>query len=1077
MLLGGNALVAQVQGDLETQLDQQLTDGDSQLDTGDQPPLTLNNMRLPADLLANLPPGTKIDAEDLSKLKLPDGMQVDLPEGFDLSDLDFDLPSEFDLHLPEGSRFDPSTGNLSLPNGGAIILPNGQKTMLPPGTNLTLPREVIDQLLAQGLPAGTLPRDMTFHLEDLPPDPNVKMDPPPMRGNGTLDLPPGTELKLPPGFDIPPEALAGLIPFLLPEGTEIVVPPGNDYDWPLPEPDPDAREPPPGEGSTPADPGVPIATDIDTWPSRIAKGEPFFVEGYVRERESGRDVVDAPVVIYMNETKDAPGVKVGEGTSDARGRFRIGVELPTDKPARQWQLVNSAGGFTNAAGTRYGIGWGDPPIETFASTAWTLQVPARDGVQSAVPIRGTLLDDTGAPVPLARVEVLVEGVVVRQGATAVDGTFSTTHVFSATGTYRVQLRFPGNAYYDASLSDERSLRIEDVALDVPTSVRVHRGEALTLTGRVLVSGVASPGKEVEVETPFGTTTSAVTDSGGRFTVMLRVPETVPPGAHPVTFRATEWGISKATRVDVWTKAQIVLDVPERARAEPGATFTARVEDASGALIPGQVLRLQLSGPGGADDTRTSTTNAPSRITLSPPRPLDGVYRITASLDTTEYVEALPAEKPITLGTLVVDWDLPEKVVRGRDAAVSATLRFAGQPLVREPIMLGFFTPYEATTDASGRATWTMRVPQQASPGPSVATISVPSHGFTEARGTTVYVMTRLSVDAPRDYVPGESVGMTITLVDDADAPVVGHTLELAVASGDWSARLTGITDADGVWRPDVATRGAPREELAIAARHPEASHHLASDATAASRLAAGATGALNIPPLLWGVPLAAVAVAGGAGALWRQRTRARSGGAAAAALAAMPRAGVLHAPGFDLQLGIPDGEPLVWGVGEPLDVVITPTGAAVGRGNVRLQGGGIERTFPLEPGVPQRASLRFDEEGDFELTASRADDALAAPVTTPLRIVQYHKEISREFDVLLDRARHVERGIDKQSTPQEVEWMLGHRLGPSAATPLAEMALVMDLANYSAQSIRREEYLRFVEATRALHALLPGGAA
>lgn len=1064
VLLGGNALVAQVQGDLETQLQ---ASGDGVETTPGQtsaPPLRLNNLKLPSDLPVTLPPGTKIDPEDLSKITLPDDLDVTLPDGFDLSDLDFNLPEDFDLQLPEGTTFDPITGNLSLPNGGRIQLPDGTQLTLPPGTNMTLPRELVDRLLAQGLPAGTLGRDKSFHVEDLPPGLNVKMDPPRVDGGGTLRLPGGTQLTLPRGVRIPPEALAGLLPFILPEGTLIDVPPGDGGGFALPEPDPDAQ-PERNQTATP-DRGIALATDIDAWPARIEKGKPFKVEGYVRESASGRDVAGAPVVIYMNETKAQPGVMVGRGVSDASGRFSIDVSLPTDKPARQYQLVNAAGPFSAADGTRYAVGWGDPPIETFSQTTFTLDLPARDGLQSGTPVRGLLIDATGAPVPLARVEMLVDGAVVRQGATTAEGVFAVTHTFPSKGTFSVQLRFPGNAYYGGSETAAREILIEDVAIDVAASQLVERGTALTLAGRVLVSGVATPGKEVAVTHPFGDALRLTTDSAGRFSTSIVVPDSTRLGAHEVRLAVSEFGTTKTQRVEVWTRGFILLDAPERARVDADVPVTVTLQDARGNVLAGEQMRVVLSGPGGSDEARTSRL-----AELRAPQPAEGLYTITATALST-YVTAAPAEHPIELGTLVVDWDLPETVVRGRDAAVSATVTFAGKPLPNAPVLLGLFTPEQRFTSSTGRAEWTVTIPKQAPLGSTVATLALPEEGVSQERTTRVVAIPTLDLALPDEFSPGGPLVASVKLLDDLGEPLASHRVDLSWRAGDWSSASSFTTDANGSWSGEIDTSGAPRAELAAAAHHPEQRDFLAADKTASVFVAKAATGTPDLSPLLWGIPLVVVGAAGGAGVLLKRRLDARK---VAVAAQPAPTASVLHAPGFDLDVGIPDGEPLVWGIGEPLALSVRATGESAGRRDVRLQAPGLDRTVALDR-APTATSVAFATEGAITLRASRTDDAMAAPVTIEIGIVEYRKEISREFDLLLERARGVEQSISKQSTAQEVEWMLSHRLGPASSAPLAEMALVMDVANYSGQPIARADYLRFVRAVRALDPLFGGRA-
>ncbi|HEX2021395.1 MAG TPA: hypothetical protein VHH36_01675 [Candidatus Thermoplasmatota archaeon] len=1068
VILGGTALTAQVEDDLATALDLPLDEGEFQL-PDQAPPLKLQNLRLPEDLLARLPKDTKL-LEELGKLELPEGTTLDLPEGFDLSDLDFNLPSDFDLKLPEGTVFDPATRSLKLPNGAHIALPDGRTFDIPPGSNMTLPAELVDRLLEQGLPAGALPRDRSFSVRDLPPGLGAKLDPPALPGNGTLKLPPGTKIQLPPGTTIPPEALAGLLPFLLPEGTQIELPDGTwtgdgvppEYrNFPLPEPREKAPPPP--------DPRVAIATDIDVFPTRVPKGETFRVQGYVRERASGRDVAGAPVVVYVNETKAQPGVAVGTGASDANGRFDIEIRLPTDRPARQWQLVNHAQSFTSRAGTTYADGWGDPPIETYASTILSLDAPSRAGQNAAVRVRATLVDATGAGVPFARIDVLADGIVVRQGTTGPEGLFETTYSFASQGSHRLQARFPGTAYYDASESAERLVTVEAVAIDVGGTKRVQAGEAIDLSGRVLVDGAPAAGREVRVAPSFGLASPLVltTDADGRFAASVTAPRTV--GLHAIRYDVTEYGASAAQDVEVWTRATILLDAPERARADQPLPVSVTLRGEGGVPLSGQAIQLTLSGPGGSDaaSVLTSTFGGAERG-MKPPRPSDGAYTLTARLPSTRFIEAAAATRAVTLGVLDVDWQMPETIVRGRDAASSATLRFAGGPLAQENVLLTVLSEQARATGRDGTASWTVSVPARAPLGSIPVGLAIPGQQWSEQRSAHVVAVPQLRLDAPDRYDPGAPVRVNLTLVDDLGDPLPSHGLQILLKGSNWSRWLNATTDASGAWAGDVATDGAPREPLSLTVTHPAQGDHLEAETIRALAVASAPFAGADLPVWAWiAIPL--VAIGGGGAAYALRRKRAVQ---AAPAPAPAPVAAVLRASGFDLDLGIPPGEPLAWGVGEPLSVVATtremPEGAAI-----VLRGAGNELRLPVRAGVAQ-ATLVFEREEEVGLEARRSDDDLAAPVRVGLRIVDYRKEIAREFDLLLERARAVDASLSKQTTAQEMEWILGHRLGPSAATALSDVSHVMDVANYSTQPIARADYLRFVAAVRALGPTLGG---
>ncbi|HVM46116.1 MAG TPA: carboxypeptidase regulatory-like domain-containing protein [Candidatus Thermoplasmatota archaeon] len=463
VLGGGTLLAAQVQSDLEQGVKELARPYER---PGDTPPLKLNEFKLPRELPMEIPPGTEV-SPDLSKLKLPRDLDLAIPDDLDLSGLNFELPEDFDLQLPEGTIFSPP--GLQLPNGGTIRLPDGREFVLPHGTKLDLPPELVERLLAQGVPAGRLNAPRSVDVRDLPPELTARLDPPSFEGGGRLRLPAGTTITLPDGRLLP--FAAGALPYVaryvLPAGTTFDIPfsaQGTQQGvFPVPRPnsatqlDPAAARAPP-----------PLDTEITSYPSRVRKGEPITVSGYVRDMQ-GNPVAGAPVDVFMNETKRAPGVLVGQGTSDARGIFVVTLRLPEDKPAREYQLVNHAVAFTDASGRAWGDGWGDPPFATYASTSIRLDLPARDGFGSSTAIAGTLLDHTGAPVVGATVAILVDGATVARPVTNAQGRFSTAHTFPA-GTHAVEARFGGSTSYEASFA-RGEIAIDDFAIEVVPTLR------------------------------------------------------------------------------------------------------------------------------------------------------------------------------------------------------------------------------------------------------------------------------------------------------------------------------------------------------------------------------------------------------------------------------------------------------------------------------------------------------------------------------------------------------------------------------------------------------------------------------
>lgn len=1056
VLTGGTLLAGQVQGDLDAGVKERA----AELGGAQTPPLQLNDLTLPKDVPLELPEGAEI-SPDLSKLTLPEDVDLQLPSDLDLGSLDFELPEDFQLDLPEGTIFSPP--GLTLPEGATMRLPDGRTFTLPPGSRLDLPPEVVERLLAAGLPSGRLPADRSFDMSDLPPDLLASLDPPSFEGAGRMRLPGGTTITLPEGqrFPFPAGLLPYAIRYLLPAGTTFDIPMDLAQGGSFPVPQPGSSSQLVHDGA--AGPRIAVETEITNMPSTAKKGEPFTVSGYVRERASGKPVAGAPVDVFLNESKRATGTLVGQATTDAAGIFTAKLRLPDDKPAREYQLVNHAVAFDAGDGRAFADGWGDPPITATADTALTLLVPARDGFGVSTTIAGALVDNTGHPVAGMPVAVSVDGVPVARPVTNAQGRFAFQHGFDP-GEHAVEAQFLGAQAYRASPLARATIAIDDDGLDVPPIVRGTPGGSVALTGRLFADGALAPARDVSVRGPFDPAELALaTDGTGRFSYATVLPAALPPGTYTLTYRVDDLDITKTQTLEVNQTARIVLSAPSAWDVEVPAPMSAQLLAGTPPRgIPGQMLRFTLAGPGGARDVDVVTDESGTVSTaLVPLRAAPGTYTLAVSTGANPNLDAQTATASIALGIFDVSWEAPRTVVRGTDLAGAATLRFGGKPYADTPITLDVGEPLMLTTDANGRVEFTTPLDHETPLGPLELRVHALDHPI-RSRNVTVMAMPRLTLDGPAEFPRGGKPDASITLTDDQGEPLRDRDVLLRV--GNFEQSVT--TDRRGRWSGTLDVL-VGEDNVTLAAQFDEESPYLA--AQDAQVLVASAQLASRPPPLLWIAPLVGLALVGAGGAGWYAYARRRRAPAPAAAPAAVVLA--RHAPDFDLRLGIPDDEPAVWGVGEPLAVTLRNRGRA---GGVELRWEGGATRLALEERAT--ATLTFRDEGEVRLRARRDGAPSMEEAEALVRIVDYRKETAREFDLFVERARSLDATLTRRSTPREIQGALTLHLGAAAEAKLDEMALVMEETNYSHHAVGRAHYLRFVRASRALDPFFDEGA-
>ncbi|HVL87398.1 MAG TPA: transglutaminase domain-containing protein, partial [Candidatus Thermoplasmatota archaeon] len=548
---------------------------------------------------------------------------------------------------------------------------------------------------------------------------------------------------------------------------------------------PDGREPPPDDLPPPPPRReritIPTFTDITQAPESVRKGEPFTVEGFVVVEATGAPVAGAVVDLFLNRTKETPGDKIGQGTTDARGLYAITTSVQS-LPARSYQLVAGARPRTINETHQYGESWSDPPLSVVAETRLELSIPAVDGVGVSVSLAGRLLDEFGDPVTEA--EVLLRatgGAPPLRAFTDAAGRFEARHAFSSAGTYHVIVEFPGDDFYFAS-NASTTLRIVNAALDVGETVEAVRGEPVEIRGTVRVGdGPPSSPRAVRVVHGFetadaaGRTTTVTTQPAGNFSSRQVVGANATLGNASVTVLLLEPLLEKSVTVTIRARTNVTLDAPSEVREDAEALVRVVVRDDRGrplgnasvtldVLSGGAVVRTfpLITGDDGASNVSVNVSGLVGTLSLSARSRPDGFY--------------LPSESS---GRLVVH-GIPAPPDETLSAAVAV-----GVPLAA----LG------AALAVRGRRARGSVLFQAHAPGRSLS-IELPD----------------LEADVPPVWEPRVPLRIGVRVRGPDGAPLPGERVLLVVAD----RRLTLTTEADG--RATIEHVFADEGEHPIAAR-------------------------------------------------------------------------------------------------------------------------------------------------------------------------------------------------------------------------------------------------------------------
>ena len=450
----------------------------------------------------------------------------------------------------------------------------------------------------------------------------------------------------------------------------------------------------------PPPPPLDTVTTITQSPSDVRRQQPFTVSGWVNT-VTGRFVDGMKVEIYVNETKEHGGVKIGESVT-RQGRYDVEVQLPPSLELGNFQLLARAvemDGFNES--------WSDPDLTVFSGTGLQLTGPSSIPVDVEAVFSGKLSEDTGRGASNREITVAVNGSAVDPVMTDASGRFTFTRVFSDPGPHWVEVELKGQAFLldnSARIDFEVTLPTE-TTVEAPVAVEV--GEEFRIAGTLHgVRGEPLTGRSVAVRVGNQPEQQVLTNDSGAFELMGTLDA---PG--PFTVRARYDGdgpilASAATaRVAVREAAFLTLEGPGTIELGDGGNFFGRLTRAGDAPI-GQSA-LSIVDVGGAEIATVTTDDDGAFQYEHESFFQTGPHSLSLLYPGADYI--VPSSARIAFSVLAPTWislDAPAIVRDGESLTVTGTLRdINGQPVPDAAVEVAGDIPLTLTTGAEGNFSW------------------------------------------------------------------------------------------------------------------------------------------------------------------------------------------------------------------------------------------------------------------------------------------------------------------------------------------------------------------------------------
>ena len=538
-------------------------------------------------------------------------------------------------------------------------------------------------------------------------------------------------------------------------------------------------------------------TNITQWPDMVQRQAPFLVGGTVRTR-TGRPVSGMTVQIFVNETKEHGGTKLGEAVT-SQGRFQAEVKLPAYIELGSYQLLARAVG-----NEQYNDSWSDPDVGVFSSSGMALTGPKEIPVDVEATFKGRLTEDTGEGRAEEELSVSIDGASMPSIVTDPQGDFSFVSAFSDPGDHWVEVSFKGEEFLL-----ETSARL-DFKVTLPTNLSVSAPVRVTVGQEFLISGELHDirdntlaGREVTLQIGEEPIQSVQTGPSGTFETSSSV---MTAGDFDILaeFQGDDIVLSSVglTRLTASHEVAVAITGPSRIEQGNGATFTGKLT--SSTLSDVGQLNLLLEDSSG-QQINTVTSDAGGKFEYSHPSFDDaGPESVTARLLAGDYI--LPAEASIAFAVLspsALTVRGPSQIEQGKGGTFhgrisSDTLSTIGQlELVIEDSSGEQITTVVTAEDGI----FEYSHPSFDDAGPESITFRFPGDEFISSAETSiafaVLAPTSLTIRGPSQIEQGKGGAFQGSISSDTLSPIGQLKLVLEDSAGEQIATVT--TDEHGAY--------------------------------------------------------------------------------------------------------------------------------------------------------------------------------------------------------------------------------------------------------------------------------------
>jgi len=628
-----------------------------------------------------------------------------------------------------------------------------------------------------------------------------------------------------------------------------------------------------------------------------------------------------------------------------------------------------------------------------------------------------------------------------------------------------------------SPSDNEKNPVKTVTQIIRQDTSTIRGDSFTVQGTVKDSqGYDIDGMKVIVyvkkaKSEMGIVCGSGETVAGAFLVSCNVPHSYPLGdslVEVVSIGNSEYqGSTSDPPLTVMALTVLEALIPSKVIQGRMCSLTGRIAENS-TNIPVPRVPILVSYPSQALTLLTSEDGT-FGMRLQFDRP--GNFTVVVSFEGSKYL--MKSSKSLSVEVIPLKITASEvTLVRGESAKIGGwvhakTLPGDGEKVV---VSLGGVIIGQPVTDKSAAFSFTYTIPQSQSLGPTKLMYILDSNGYTLTRDTNVYARTTLTLNPIDAGVWSRPLNFTAVLRDDYGQPLREAAVELNYTEK-IQKNITVTTNSRGEASFHVNLTERPENGVFLfTLKYPGSDTFL--PVTVMSQI--------QFPPSAFGegfnfnqIVLPAVAVFGLA--LYVNRNRVLSKITSTLQLEQSPIApkvelGVTTPTKVSCILNVTFPQiqrpfPLVWGVGEPLEMVIElsdPSGAPIEDVDVRISGlSSEETTVRLDSRGGAVRSLRLTEPGYYNLSLSYSAPGAAAETRVNLKIVIYRDEVVYLFNTHLpDLAQELESRRRFFTAREILEQTLPSR--PEAAhEPLRSMVSIFEETNYSPHRIERSHYERF----------------